>query len=222
MYISSKQLRPDIIIIGAGIIGLSIAYHLLEVDPKLSITIVEREKMLGLGSTGKCTGGIRYQFSSSLLRRLSLLSRDFFLNFESVFDVPCWYLEKGYLMLASHGVLWNQLQSTAEQAEAESIPMQLLKHEELQEQFPYLDRDRFLGGTLCPWDAYADPYAVLAALYAAVRSKGAAVDFNREATKIILNGDNLRGLETKQGTIWSPIIVNAAGPYAAQIAMSSS
>ena len=203
MYISSKQLRPDIIIIGAGIIGLSIAYHLLEVDPKLSITIVEREKMLGLGSTGKCTGGIRYQFSSSLLRRLSLLSRDFFLNFESVFDVPCWYLEKGYLMLASHGVLWNQLQSTAEQAEAESIPMQLLKHEELQEQFPYLDRDRFLGGTLCPWDAYADPYAVLAALYAAVRSKGAAVDFNREATKIILNGDNLRGLETKQGTIWS-------------------
>lgn len=218
MYISSKQLKSDIIIIGAGIIGLSIAYHLLEADPKLSITILEKEKMLGLGSTGKGTGGIRYQFSSPLLRRLSLLSRDFFRNFESAFDTPIWYLEKGYLMLAAHEALWNHLQLTTEQAEADGIPMKLLNQEELLKDFPYLNRDRFLGGTLCPWDAYADPYAVLAALYAAVRRKGAAVHFGREATKIIINGDNIKGVETRQGTIWGPLIVNAAGPYAAQLA----
>lgn len=221
MNISSKQLKPDIIIIGAGIIGLSIAYHILESDPELSITILEKEKMLGMGSTGKGTGAIRYQFISPLLRRLSLLSRDFFLNFETVFDTPIWYLEKGYLMLAAHEELWNHLQLTNRQAEADGIPMKLLNQEELQQNFPFLNRSRFLGGTLCPWDAYADPFAVLAALYAAVRHKGATVHFGREATKIIINGDNITGVETRQGAIWSPLIVNAAGPYAAQLAATA-
>lgn len=218
MHISSKQLKPDVIIVGAGIIGLSIAYHILEADPKRSITILEKEKMLGLGSTGKGTGAIRYQFSSPSLRRLSLLSRDFFLNFESAFDTPSWYLEKGYLMLTAHEVMWNHLQLTTEQAEADGIPMKLLNQEELLNNFPFLHRGHFLGGTLCPWDAYADPYAVLAALYAAVRRQGVAVHFGREATKIIIQGDTIKGVETSQGTIWSPLIVNAAGPYAAQIA----
>lgn len=218
MYIGSKQLNPDIIVIGAGIIGLSIAYHMLEADPKLSITILEKEKMLGLGSTGKGTGSIRYQFSSPLLRRLSLLSREFFLNFESAFDTPIWYQEKGCLMLAANEGLWNNLSLTTEQAVADSIPMKLLNKEELLQNFPYLHRERLLGGSLCPWDAYADPCAVLAALYAAVRRKGAAVHFGREAMKIIFNGDNIKGVETRQGTIWSPLVVNAAGPYAAQLA----
>jgi len=218
MHISSKQLKPDIIIIGAGIIGLSIAYHLLEADPKISITILEKEKMLGLGSTGKGTGSIRYQFSSPLLRRLSLLSRDFFINFQSTFDTPIEYLEKGGLMLAAHQKFWNQLQLATEQAEVEGIPMKRLKQEELLKKFPYLNKDRFLGGTLCPWDAYADPFAVLAGLYATARRKGATVYFGREATKIIIEGDSVRGVETRQGTLWSPLIVNAAGPYAAQIA----
>ena len=221
MYVSSKQLKPDIIIIGAGIIGLSIAYHILESEPKLSITILEKEKMLGLGSTGIGTGSIRYQFSSPLLRRLSLLSRDFFLNFESTFNTPIWYLEKGCLMLADHEILWKDLQLTTEQAEVDGIPMKLLKQEELLMNFPYLQRDHFLGGTFCPWDAYADPYAVLAALYAAVRRQGVTVHFGWEATRIIKNGDSINGVETGQGTIWSPLIINAAGPYAAQLAATA-
>ncbi|MDP4125695.1 MAG: FAD-binding oxidoreductase [Bacillota bacterium] len=218
MNINSKQHQPDIIIIGAGIIGLSIAYHILEVDPKLSITILEKEKVLGVGSTGKGTGSIRYQFISPIHRQLSLLGRDFFVNFESAFDTPIWYLEKGSLLLAVNEGLWNQLQLTTEQAVAESIPMKLLDREELIRNYPYLDRDRFLGGTLCPWDAYADPYAVLAELYAAVRRRGVNVYFGQEVTKIILEGDKAQGVETSQETIWSPLIVNAAGPYAAQSA----
>ncbi|SHI20201.1 NAD(P)/FAD-dependent oxidoreductase [Desulfosporosinus lacus] len=221
MHINSKELKPDIIIIGAGIIGLSIAYHILEADSRLSITILEKEKMLGMGSTGIGTGSIRHQFSSPLLRRLSLLSRDFFLNFESTFDTPIEYLEKGGLMLADNEVLWNQLQLTVEEAETDGIPMKLLEQEELLRNFPYLDRDRFQGGTFCPWDSYADPYAVLAAVYAAVRRKGADVHFGREATKIILDGERIKGVETKQGTIWSPLIVNAVGPHAAQLAATA-
>ncbi|MHB8072812.1 NAD(P)/FAD-dependent oxidoreductase [Desulfosporosinus fructosivorans] len=221
MHISSKQLKPDIIIIGAGIIGLSIAYHLLETDPKLAITILEKENMLGLGSTGKGTGSIRYQFSSPLLRSLSLISRDFFRNFESALDTPIEYLEKGGLMLASYEVVWNKLQLTKEQADADGIPMKLLKAEELLKDFPYLHRNRFLGGTFCPWDAYADPFAVLAGLYSVVRRKGAVVHFGWEAMNIIIEGDIIQGVETRQGTLWGQHIVNAAGPYAAQLAATA-
>jgi len=124
-------------------------------------------------------------------------------------------------MLAANKVLWNHLQLTTEHAESESIPMKFLNHQELLSNFPYLNRDRFLGGTLCPWDAYADPIAVLAGLYAAVRRQGAEVHFGREARKIIHHGDTIKGVQTKQGTIWCPLIVNAAGPYAAQLAATA-
>lgn len=221
MDITVKPHHPDILIIGAGIIGLSIAYHLLQTDPKLSITILEKEKLLGLGSTGKGTGSIRYSFSSPSLRCLSLLSRDFFLSFESTFNTPIWYLEKGGLMLANQERLWNQLQLKGEQAQADGIPIKLLNQEELLEGFPYLHSGNFLGGALCPWDAYADPYAVLAALYTAVRGKGATVHFGREATRIIFGGGYIQGVETRLGGIWSPIIVNAVGPYATQLGVTA-
>lgn len=96
--------------------------------------------------------------------------------------------------------------------------MKLLKQDELLKTFPYLDSSHFLGGTLCPWGAYADPYAVLAELFAAVRRKGASVYFGREATRLILDGNTVKGVETSQGKINCPIIVNASGPYAAQLA----
>ncbi|KGK91926.1 FAD-dependent oxidoreductase [Desulfosporosinus sp. HMP52] len=220
MYIRSNN-KPDIIIIGAGIIGLSIAYNLLEIDPKLSITLLEKEKLLGIGSTGKCTGSISYQLSSPLQRRLSLLSRDFFRSFDTVFDTPSWYWEKGHLLLADNEGLLRDLQSISIQADADNIPMNLMNQEELQREFPYLHRDRFLGGALCSWDAYADPYAVLAALYSAVRRKGVEVYFEHEVRRIIIDGETIKGVETRQGVFESPFVVNAAGPHAAQLAEMS-
>ncbi|AET66298.1 glycine/D-amino acid oxidase, deaminating [Desulfosporosinus orientis DSM 765] len=218
MKIGSKELSQDIIIIGAGIIGLSIAYHLLQRDPKLSITVLEKDTLLGLGSTGKCTGGINYQFRSPQLRRLSLLSREFFQTFDSVFNAPSWYKEKGYLMLVSEEELWDQLQRAAEQAVAEGIPVKIFSRQELIENFPYLHREGFGGGSLCAWDAYADPYAVQAELYSAVRRKGAEVFFDREVTKLIKNGDTIQGVEIKGEEISCGLVVNAAGPYAAHVA----
>ncbi|MGC7870918.1 NAD(P)/FAD-dependent oxidoreductase [Desulfosporosinus sp. SYSU MS00001] len=218
---NSKGPNPDVIIIGAGIIGLSIAYHILELDPQCSIIVLEKEKLLGLGSTGTCTGGIRYQFTSPLLRHLSLQSRDFFLNFETVFDVPCWYRERGYLMLASQESRWNDLKGTTEQANIEGIPVNLLSQADLEKNFPYLQRGHYLGGTLGKWDAYADPYAVLAALYAWVRRRGVAVNFEQEVTKIMTQGDSIQGVETTKGTIWSPRVVNASGPFAAGLAATA-
>lgn len=221
MSITREDSKPDIIIVGAGITGLSIAYHLLQADPNLSLLILEKEKLLGLGSTGKCTGGIRFQFSSPHLRKLSMLSRDFFLNFEQVFEVPCWYRPRGYLMLAPQEGLWSEIQRTAEQAQAETVPIRLLEQEDLEKEFPFLQKGRYLGGTLGLWDAYADPYAVLAALFAAVRRRGVKVEFECEVKKIIRQGDNVKGVETTKGTIWSPLVVNAAGPYAAGLAASA-
>ncbi|AFM40883.1 glycine/D-amino acid oxidase, deaminating [Desulfosporosinus acidiphilus SJ4] len=218
---SGVQPKADVIIIGAGIIGLSIAYHLLEREPQCSIIVLEKEKLLGLGSTGTCTGGIRYQFTSPLLRKLSLQSRDFFLNFETVFDAPCWYRERGYLMLASQEFLWKELRQATEQAKDEGIPINLLLQEDLEKNFPYLQRERYLGGTFGQWDAYADPYAVLAALYASVRRKGVRVNFEQEVTKIITRDEDVIGVETTKGTLWSPIVVNASGPYAAKVAASA-
>lgn len=121
-------------------------------------------------------------------------------------------------MLASQKVLWDDLKSTTEQVRGDGIPINLLTQEDLEGNFPYLQKDHYLGGTFGLWDAYADPYAVLAALYASIRRKGVIVHFECEALKLISQGGAIKGVKTTEGTFWSPIIVNAAGPHAARLA----
>src|SRR6476620_7553912 len=86
----------EIVIIGGGVVGASIAYHLAERGVK-DVMILERENRQGTGSTGKATGGVRAQFETDINILMSLYSIDFFENCE--FD--CGYDPKGYLFFAT-------------------------------------------------------------------------------------------------------------------------
>jgi sarcosine oxidase subunit beta len=86
----------EIIIIGAGVVGASVAFHLTEKGAK-NVLILEGEAEQGKGSTGKATGGVRAQFETEINIRMSLYSLDFFKNWE--FD--CEYEPRGYLFFAT-------------------------------------------------------------------------------------------------------------------------
>ncbi len=90
----------DVVIVGGGIVGSSIAYHLAEAGCT-DVLVLEREPHLGRGSTGKSMGGVRAQFSTELNIRLSLYSLDFFARFEEATGCPAGYRRQGYLFVAS-------------------------------------------------------------------------------------------------------------------------
>src|SRR4051812_35696212 len=88
--------KHDIVIIGAGIVGASVAYHLAARGAR-NVVVLEKENEQGLGSTGKATGGVRAQFETEINIRMSLYSIDFFKNW----DVDCGYDPKGYLFFTT-------------------------------------------------------------------------------------------------------------------------
>src|ERR1700675_693943 len=91
----------DVVIIGAGIVGSSIAYHLTEAGCK-NVLVLERETRQGKGSTGKSMGGVRAQFATSVNIQMSLYSIDFFSRFDEVVGHPADYRAHGYLFCATN------------------------------------------------------------------------------------------------------------------------
>jgi sarcosine oxidase, subunit beta len=91
----------DVVIIGAGIVGSSIAFHLTEAGCK-NVLVVERETRQGLGSTGKSMGGVRAQFATDVNIRMSLYSIPFFARFEEATGHPSGYKPHGYLFMATN------------------------------------------------------------------------------------------------------------------------
>src|SRR6266853_2019592 len=91
----------EVAILGGGIVGSSIAYHLTEAGCK-DILVIERESSQGKGSTGKSMGGVRAQFSTPVNIQLSLYSIPFYASFEEQLGYPCGYRPQGYLFCATH------------------------------------------------------------------------------------------------------------------------
>src|SRR6202166_2973157 len=90
----------DVVLIGGGIVGSSIAYHLVAAGCK-NVLVLERETALGKGSTGKSMGGVRAQFSTPVNIQMSLYSIPFYARFEEVVGHPADYRPQGYLFLAT-------------------------------------------------------------------------------------------------------------------------
>src|SRR5271155_1604082 len=101
-YRSARLMRTaDVVIIGGGIVGSSIAYH-LTANGCRSVLVIERESALGKGSTGKSMGGVRAQFSTPVSIQMSLYSIPFYANFEERLGFPCDYRPQGYLFCATN------------------------------------------------------------------------------------------------------------------------
>src|ERR1700682_2205290 len=91
----------DVVLIGGGIVGSSIAYHLVAAGCK-KVLVIERETAQGKGSTGKSMGGVRAQFSTTVNIQMSLYSIPFYTSFEERLGYPCGYRAQGYLFCATN------------------------------------------------------------------------------------------------------------------------
>jgi sarcosine oxidase, subunit beta len=208
----------DVVIIGAGIVGSSIAYQLTSAGCG-SVVILERESSQGKGSTGKSMGGVRAQFSTPVNIQMSLYSILFFRNFEENMGHPSGYRAQGYLFIATAERHLEYLRANYErQIEAGLKTASLIKRDDIVAMVPQLRSDDIIGGSFCSTDGFVDPYSVMTGFTLRAVDQGATLIRDAQVTGLSLDAKGVASVETTQGSIATRTVVNAAGAWSAEIA----
>jgi len=208
----------EVVIIGGGIVGSSIAWHLTDAGCK-NVLVIERESSQGKGSTGKSMGGVRAQFSTPVNIQMSLYSIPFYARFEEVVGHPADYRPQGYLFLATKESHLAYLRDNfARQQKLGLTTARLLPVEEICTMLPQLRSDDILGGSFCSTDGFVDPYSVMNGFMASAAEHGATLWKKTEVTGITIDQQGAFSVETTRGPVSTRTVVNAAGAWSAQIA----
>lgn len=205
-----------VVIIGGGVIGASVAYH-LATRGVTDVLVVERNA-LGSGSTGRSAGGVRQQFSTEVNCRLSMLSVEKLLRFEEETGWDPGFHQVGYLFLLTRPDDWELFQRNVAMQRRLGLEVSTVSTEKAQRKVPPLVVDDVLGGTFCPTDGHADPTQVCLGYAAAARARGVEVASGVTVTGIGVEDGRVVAVETDCGRVSTPLVVNAAGPWSAQIA----
>ncbi|HSS36460.1 MAG TPA: FAD-dependent oxidoreductase, partial [Patescibacteria group bacterium] len=139
----------DVVIVGGGVVGVSAAYHLAAAGAG-QVVLVEREPAFGAGSTGRCAGGFRHQFSSRVNVELSLASIPLIVGFQATHGLPLDVVQDGYLFLVRGDEAWAGFRAAAEMQRGLGVDVRVLAPEDAAELVPGLDVDDVTGATYCP------------------------------------------------------------------------
>lgn len=208
----------EVVIIGGGIVGSSIAYQLTSAGCK-NVLVIERETAQGKGSTGKSMGGVRAQFATPVNIQMSLYSIPFYAKFDEVMGHPSGYRPQGYLFVATKQSHLDYLRANFERQKALGLKAaQLVDAEYIKKMLPQLRSDDILGGSFCSTDGFVDPYSVMTGFTTKAVDQGATLWKNTEVVEITTDHHGINGVETTRGQVATRKVVNAAGAWAAQIA----
>jgi len=209
----------DVVIIGAGIVGSSVAYHLTEMGCR-NVLLIEREQYQGQGSTGKSMGGVRAQFATTVNIQMSLYSIPFFAEFEERVGTPSGYKNHGYLFVAASEPHMQYLRTNyAKQVALGLKDVSLVDPATIAKMVPQIKVDDIVGGSFCQSDGFVDPHLVMTGFYDRARANGAQELWrSTEVTAINTDANGVCGIETTNGPVATRQVVNAAGAWAAGIA----
>jgi sarcosine oxidase, subunit beta len=209
----------SVIIVGAGVMGASVAYHLAARGWR-DVLLIDRSQGPGQGSTGVATGGFRAQYGTGINVRLSLLAREKFLRFRDEIGVDPGYLPAGYLWLAQTRAELDILRAALEVQQTEGLQEATeVSVDDIGLINPAVLRDDVIGGTFCPSDGFINPLQVLNGYLTAAGRAGARVEWQTAVTGLIRDhGGPIVAVETSHGRIATQAVVNAAGAWAADLA----
>jgi sarcosine oxidase subunit beta len=205
----------DVIVVGAGIMGVSTAYHLARLGAG-RVMVLERDTVCS-GSTALASGGIRHQYANRLGVELTTHSIVTYERFEEEFGVDPNFRQHGYLILvATEEELATARRSVALQRSL-GVDVELLDAAATRALCPYLNTDDLLGATYTPRDGYADPYLCATAIAARARDLGVVVKQQHEVVGFLRHGDRVSGVITGAGALEARAVVLATGAWSGVI-----
>ena len=205
-----------IVIVGGGVMGASIAYHLAKAGQR-DVILLERESFFGQGASGRNAGGIRYQFSTEINVRLSQLSLPMLEAFEAETGQPIDLRHCGYLFLLTNEADVASFKHNVALQHRLGVPTEWLAASEIRRRLPLMQLDDVLAGTWHAPDGLADPNGVVMGYVTAARRWGAQLLTDTTVTAIETQGGKISAVVTNHGRIATAQVVNAAGPWAAAI-----
>lgn len=208
----------EVVIIGGGVIGTSIAYNLAK-QGCTQVCVLEKS-YLASGSTGRCGAGVRAQWGTEMNLRMAIESVRMFerMNEELEYDDDIEFNQGGYLLLAYTDAGWDQFRKNVQLQHKFGLHVELCSPERSREIVPHLNTDELVGATYCPTDGHCNPFKVTDAYAKAARRLGVKIYTDTEVTGISTEHGKVVGVETNKGFISTPTVVNAAGGYSQDIA----
>lgn len=207
--------RADVVIVGGGIVGASIAYHLAARGVR-DVVVLERDE-LGGGSTTRNAGGVRLQFSTEINVLLSLRSLPQIERFAEEMGIDPHLRQVGYLFLITEERDVAPFEESLAMQKRLGVPVQRLDASGVHQVFPELRVDDLRFATLCTRDGYCDPTSLLNGYVARARDKGATFREHEPAIAITREADRVTAVRTAEGEIACGTVVNAAGAWAAEV-----
>jgi 4-methylaminobutanoate oxidase (formaldehyde-forming) len=204
------------VIVGGGVGGASIAYHLAKLGFE-DVVLLERAELTS-GSTFHSAGLVGQLRGSVSLTKMMMHSVDVYRGLASESELDPGWVECGGIRLASSEERMEELRRQAGWAKTFGLPLELISAEEAREMFPLMSTDGVLGAAWLPTDGYVDPAQLTYALADVARREGGVRVFqNTRVTGLEVEDGRLRAVETETGRIETEVVVNAAGMYAAEI-----
>lgn len=207
--------RAAVVIVGGGVIGVSVAFHLAEAGVQ-DVLLLERSA-LGAGSTSKAAGGVRSQFSDELNVRIAQRSLAAYQRFAARPGGDIGLHQVGYLFLLTASDQVPAFERSIALQNDLGVPTRLLTPDEAQQRCPIARMDDVLAASFCPEDGLADPDAVVAGYAAGARAQGATLVTGCEVVDIDTVGDTIRAVITADGRVETDTVICAAGAWSRQV-----
>ena len=210
------QETSDIVIIGGGVMGASTAYHLAKRGVK-NILLLEKEELFGTGATGRCAGGVRYQFSTEINVKLSIESLPMLERFKEELGQDINYRQCGYLLVATNQKDAATFKRNVALQNSLGVPTELLTGDEVRGRLPLMKFDDALSGTFNQKDGIVDPNSVVMGYVNAAQKLGIQALGSVEVTGIRVSGGRVEAVETSRGVVQTRTVINVAGPWSSQV-----
>ena len=207
--------HAQIVIIGGGVIGTSIAYHLARAGER-DVLLLEKSQITN-GCTWHAAGLVGQLRGKRNLTRLMQNSVAVFDRLESEADAKIDWKKVGSLRLAASPERWSEIRRSMSQAKSFGVECEALSAEDAKRMFPYIDTAGLEGAAFMPGDGYIDPYALTHAYAKAAKAGGARIEEGVTVTDILVEGRRAKGVVTDHGTIGCDVLVNCAGLWAKRI-----
>jgi len=208
-------LKTKVVIIGAGMVGASIAFHLTRLGEK-DVFILEKS-YVSSGSTGRCAGGIRQQWSTRNNVRLAMRSVEWFKRMKEDTGMDVEYKQGGYLILSFDEEEAEEFAENVKMQKEEGLEVEVLTPKQVKRRFPYVNVEGVKLATFCPTDGHANPHLANFAYIRRSVENGARLFTKTEVKEIDVSNGTVKGVWTNAGYIECEVVINAAGPWSKDV-----